>query len=138
MRLNPHYPEYYAAQMGVIHFDARRYEDAVRTLESLRTLDTPVWRANLAAGHAAPGHDDLAQPAVTHLLAAGPTATVARYTGPVLAPYRADREHLAQHLAQRRAAGIAASAALETPAGVAGAPIMRWTRANLSGARARA
>jgi hypothetical protein len=105
MRLNPHYPEYYGAQLGVIYFDARRYADAVRTLESLRTLDTPLWCAYLAASHAALGHDDLAQSAVTHLLAAEPTATVARYTGPALAPYRdnRDREHLAQHL---RSAGL--------------------------------
>jgi adenylate cyclase len=105
MRLNPHYPEYYTAQLGVIYFNAGRYEDAVQTFESLRTLDTPVWCAYLAASHAALGHDALAQSAVTHLLATDPTATVARYTSPGLAPYRddRDREHLAQHL---RSAGL--------------------------------
>jgi hypothetical protein len=76
MRLNPHYPEYYAAQLGVIYFDARRYEDAVRTLPSLRTLDTPLWGAYLAASQAALGHDDLTKSAVTHLLVADPAATV--------------------------------------------------------------
>ena len=105
MRLNPHYPEYYAAQLGTIYFDARRYEEAVRTLESVRILDTPLMRVYLAASHAALGHDDLARSKVTRLLADEPTATVARYTSPALAPYRddRDRQHLAQHL---RSAGL--------------------------------
>jgi adenylate cyclase len=105
MRINPHYPEYYAAQLGQIYFDARRYEDAVRTLESVRTLDTPVMRVYLAASHAALGHDDATRATVARLLADEPAATVAHWTSPVLAPYRddRDREHLAQHL---RKAGL--------------------------------
>lgn len=105
MHINPHYPEYYAAQLGIIYFDARRYEDAVRTFESVRTLDASVWRLYLVASHVALGHDDIAQSAVTRLLADDPAATVARYTSPALAPYRddSDREHLAQHL---RSAGL--------------------------------
>jgi adenylate cyclase len=105
MRINPHYPEYYAAQLGQIYFDARRYEDAVRTLESVRTLDTPLMRVYLAASHAALGHDADAHAVVARLLADQPTATVARWTSQALAPYRndCDREHLAQHL---RKAGL--------------------------------
>ena len=105
MRLNPHYPEYYAAQLGMIYFDARRYVEAVRILESVRTLDTPLMRLYLAASHAALGHSDLAQSEVTRFLAHDPAATVARCTSPALAPYRddGDREHLAEHL---RSAGL--------------------------------
>ena len=94
-----------AALLGANYFDARRYADAVRTLASLRTLDTPLWVAYLAASQAALGYDDLAKSAVTHLLVADPAATVTRYTSTALAPYRddRDREHLAQYL---RRAGL--------------------------------
>ena len=62
MRLNPHYPEWWLLVQGQVYFDARRYEDAIATLESLRTLDTIGVQLYLAASHAAlgdrtePGH----------------------------------------------------------------------------------
>ena len=37
MRLNPHYPDYWVMQLGHIYFDARRYEDAISTLEKLHS-----------------------------------------------------------------------------------------------------
>ena len=40
MRLNPHYPDYWVMQLGPIYFDARRYEDAISTLEKLQSKDT--------------------------------------------------------------------------------------------------
>jgi adenylate cyclase len=105
MRLNPHYPEYYAGQLGIIFFDARRYGDAVRAFESARNLDPPLWRLYLAASHAALGHHGVAHSTISNLLASEPGATVAHYTGPTSAPYRndLDREHLVQHL---RKAGL--------------------------------
>jgi hypothetical protein len=37
MRLNPHYPDYWVMQLGPLYFDARRYEDAISTLEKLHS-----------------------------------------------------------------------------------------------------
>jgi hypothetical protein len=37
MRLDPHYPDYWVMQLGPLYFDARRYEDAISTLEKLHS-----------------------------------------------------------------------------------------------------
>ncbi len=105
MRINPHYPEYYAAQLGQIWFDARQYENAIRTLEGVRVLDTPLMRIYLAASHAALGHDAAARAAIARLQASEPHSTITHWTSPKLAPYRedSDREHLASNL---RKAGL--------------------------------
>ena len=100
MRLNPHYPEYWVMQLGPIYFDARRYEDAIATLESLQTSDSICIQLYLAASHAALGHKDQARAAVTRLMGFDPKATV-RSCGPVvLDPYKEenDREHLRENL----------------------------------------
>ena len=55
MRLNPHYPDYWVMQLGPIYFDARRYEDAISTLEKLQSKDTIGLQLYLAASHAALG-----------------------------------------------------------------------------------
>ena len=52
MRLNPHYPEYWLMLLGSIYFDARRYEDAIATLEGMGTIDTLGNQLYLAASHA--------------------------------------------------------------------------------------
>ena len=100
MRLNPHYPEYWVMQLGPIYFDARRYEDAIATLESLQTSDSICIQLYLAASHAALGHKDQARAAVTRVMGFDPKATV-RSCGPVvLDPYKEenDREHLRENL----------------------------------------
>lgn len=95
MRLNPHYPEWYVAQLGQIYFDARRYAEAVTALESLRSLDTINVRLYLAASHALLGHADEAQKAIVRVLELDTRATVQKRTNAKMAPYRnsEDLEH---------------------------------------------
>jgi adenylate cyclase len=105
MRINPHYPEYYAAQLGQIYFDARQYDNAIKTIEAVRTLDTPLMRIYLAASYAALGQEEAARATVARLIASEPQSTLSHWTSPKLAPYRkdSDREHLAGNL---RKAGL--------------------------------
>jgi len=105
MRLNPHHPEYYADQLGQIYFDARQYENAIRTFDGIRTLSTPTMLVFLAASHAALGHQELAGAAVAKLLASEPQSSVSYWTSRNFAPFRddKDREHLAVNL---RLAGL--------------------------------
>jgi adenylate cyclase len=103
MRLNPHYPEYWLMQLGPIYFDARQYEDAVVTLESLRLLDTVGVQLYLAASHAALSHDDAARIAVSRVLGFDPDMTLQKCAA--IAPYKElrDLEHLRKNL---RKAGL--------------------------------
>jgi adenylate cyclase len=96
MRINPHFPEYYSDQLGQIYFMARRYDEAIRVIEGIQTLDTPSMCVYLAASHAQMGHEEAARAIVRHLLEIDPQATVARWTSQEVAPYREekDREHL--------------------------------------------
>jgi len=61
IKINPHHPEYYTDQLGGIYFDARQYENAIRTFEGLRTLCTPATFVYLAASNAALGHIETAR-----------------------------------------------------------------------------
>jgi adenylate cyclase len=105
MRLNPHYPEFYVMQLGQISFDARQYGKAIAALEGLRSLETVLDRLYLAASHAAAGHADEALRAVKRALELDPEATVTRWAGPELAPYRnpQDAAHFRDNL---RRAGL--------------------------------
>ena len=105
MRLNPHYPEYWVMQFGPIYFDARQYEEAIATLESLRSLDTIGVQLYLAASHAALGHADQARRAVARVIEFDPQATIRRRTVVGMAPYKdpEDLEHLRESL---RKAGL--------------------------------
>jgi adenylate cyclase len=103
IRINPHHPEFYTDQLGMIYFTARQYENAIRTLEGLRTLCTPPTLFHLAASHAALGHVEAARAAVEKLIAREPNSTVSYWVGQT--PYREqrDRDHLAANL---RLAGL--------------------------------
>jgi adenylate cyclase len=103
IKINPHHPEYYADQLGEIYFDARQYENAIRTLEGHRTLCTPGTLIYLAASHAALGHIETARAFVAKLLAMEPQSTVSYWAN--LTPYRdeRDRDHVAVNL---RLAGL--------------------------------
>ncbi len=116
MRLNPHYPEYWVLQLGQIQFDARQYEEAIATLESLRLLDTIAARLYLAASHAALDHDDQARKAVARAIELDPGATLQKCTNPRMAPYKdpKDAEHFRANLRQ---AGLPDQAARQYEAG---------------------
>jgi adenylate cyclase len=105
MRLNPHHPEYWEMQFGPILFDARQYEEAIATLESLRSLDPILVWLYLAANHAALGHDEQARNAVARVIALTPEATIAQCTTPLMAPYKSpdDMQHFRENL---RKAGL--------------------------------
>ena len=105
MRLNPHHPEYWEMQFGPILFDARQYEEAIATLESLHSLDTIFAWLYLAASHAALGHEEQAHAAVARIIALDPSATLAQCTAPSMAPYKnpADLQHFRENL---RKAGL--------------------------------
>jgi adenylate cyclase len=99
MRLNPHYPDYWVMQLGPIYFDARRYEDAISTLEKLPSKDTSV-QLYLAASHAALGHTDQARATIASVIRLDPLATLERLAPTLLAPYKnaSDRDHLRENL----------------------------------------
>ena len=103
MRINPHHPEYYADQLGQIYFDARKYADAIRTFEGIRSLKTPSILVYLAASHAALGHDAVAQKVAAELLSREPQSSAAYWTERI--PYKLDqdRDHMATNL---RRAGL--------------------------------
>ncbi len=105
MRLNPHAPEWYVMQLGQIYYDARQYEQATTTLESLRETDTILIQLCLAASHAALGHVGEAKKAIDRALQLDPQATLQRWASFEKAPYKdpKDLEHLRDGL---RRAGL--------------------------------
>ena len=100
MRLNPHYPDYWVMQLGPIYFDARRYEDAISTLEKLHSKDTIGVQLYLAASHAALGHTDQARATMASVIRLDPLATLERLAPTFLTPYKnaSDRDHLRENL----------------------------------------
>ena len=88
MRLNPHYPDCSVKQLGPIYFDARRYEDAISTLEKLHSRDTIGVQLYLAASHAALGHTDQARANMASVIRLDPLATLERLAPTFLAPYK--------------------------------------------------
>lgn len=105
VRLNPHCPEWYIAQLGQIYFDARQYEEAIATLAGLRSLDTVPIRLTQAASHAALGHREEAARAIQRAFELDPQASLGRWTSAERAPYKEpkDLEHFRSNL---RKAGL--------------------------------
>ncbi len=68
MRLNPRHPDWYFWALGVAYYDARRYEEAVATLESRKQ---PNLKSNLylATAYAQLGRQEQAQATVQKILA---------------------------------------------------------------------
>jgi adenylate cyclase len=99
MRLNPHYPDYWIMQLGPIYFDARRYEDAISTLERLHSKEIGI-QLYLAASHAALGQTDQARSTMASVIRLDPLATLERLAPTFLAPYKkaSDRDHFREHL----------------------------------------
>jgi adenylate cyclase len=105
VRLNPHCPEWYIAQLGQIYFDARQYEEAIATLAGLRSLDTVPIRLTQAASHAALSHREEAARAIQRVFELDPQASLGRWTSAERAPYKEpkDLEHFRSNL---RKAGL--------------------------------
>jgi adenylate cyclase len=105
LRINPHRPDYNVAQLAQIQHDARRYQEALVSIDSIRGMNTALMQVYAASSHAALGQTAAAGAAVARLLAGEPKSSVAYWTGPERAPYRRDedRAHLAANL---KAAGL--------------------------------
>ncbi len=105
MRINAHSPEWFLMQLGQIYFDARQYEQAVTTLENLRSLETTLTRLYLAASHAALDQSSKAEEAIERVLELDPLATLEKWANVKLAPYadQKDLEHFRENL---RKAGL--------------------------------
>jgi TolB-like protein/class 3 adenylate cyclase/Tfp pilus assembly protein PilF len=101
--LDPQFdPSWYWPAVGVVHFIARRYLDAIAALE--RSPVMPSWvHAYLAASCALTGVSDRAAAHVTELLRREPQASASRFAAKE--PYRreSDRKHLIDGL---RRAGL--------------------------------
>ncbi len=102
-KINPHYPEYYADQLGQIYFAAQQYENAIRTLEGIRTIKTPSIFVYLAASHAALGHMESARAVAAELQVIEPKSTVSYWTNLSLYREVKSREHMSVNL---RLAGL--------------------------------
>lgn len=87
MRLNPHHHDWYKSQLGQIYFDAHRYDEAIATFASLRSLDSALMRVYQAASFAAVGNERQAQKSVQRVLELDAGATLEKWTDPKLAPY---------------------------------------------------
>ena len=105
MRLNPHFPQWYVAQLGQIYFDARQYEEAITTLKSLRSLDTILSNLYLAASQAHLGHLGDAKKAIARALELDAGASMQKWGNVKMAPYKnaEDLEHFRDGL---RKAGL--------------------------------
>ena len=101
--INPHPPEYYADQLGEIYFSARQYENAIRTLEGIRSLGTPMTLLCLAASHAALGHQEVAHNFIKELMAREEQSTISFWTKLLCYRDEKDVEHFASNL---RVAGL--------------------------------
>jgi adenylate cyclase len=96
MRLNPHYPEWYVMQLGLIYYDARRYDDAIATIESLSNSETILTDLYLAASHAQLGHENKARQALLGALKFDPKATIRDWVTAEKIPYKNSSYH--EHL----------------------------------------
>jgi adenylate cyclase len=105
IRINAHCPEWFLMQLGQIYHDARQYEDAVSTFESLRTLETVLTRLYLAASYAALGQSIKAEEAIARVLELDPLAKLEKWASVKFAPY-ADPNDLAHFRENLRKAGL--------------------------------
>jgi adenylate cyclase len=102
MRLDPHHPTWYWAELGTAHFVARRYAEAVAAFRHRPNL--PFFcHAYLAACHAQLGEDAAMRGAAAEVLHLRPDFSVAVFTCNESYKLVADQERLARSL---RKAGL--------------------------------
>lgn len=87
MRLNPHYPEWYLAQLVQIYHDARQYEAGLNVNAQVREMETTVLRLYQAACAAGMRRDREAKAAITRVLELDPQASLRKWTDRKMAPY---------------------------------------------------
>ena len=104
MRLDPHHPAWYWIELGVAHFVARRYAEAIVALRHHPNMHYLV-QAYLAACQAQLGEDDAMHAAAAEVLRLRPDFSVAAFVKFQSYKLEADREHLTSSL---RKAGLPA------------------------------
>jgi TolB-like protein len=97
MRLDPHHPTWYWTELGVAHFAARRYAEAVAAIKRRPNLAF-FWQTYLAACHAQLGEDDAMRSAAAEIMRLRPDFSTAVFTAHESFKLEADREHLASSL----------------------------------------
>ena len=102
MQVDPHHPTWYWTELGVAHFVARRYAEAVAAIRH-RATRAYFWQTYLAASYAQLGEEDAMRSAAAEIIRLRPDFSVAVYTSHESFKLEADREHLASSL---RKAGL--------------------------------
>ncbi len=101
MRLDPHHPAWYWIELGVAHFVARRYEEAIIAFRHHPNMHYLV-QAYFAACHAQLGDDDAMHAAAAEVLRLRPDFSVAAFVTFQSYKFAADREHLTNSLHKAR------------------------------------
>jgi adenylate cyclase len=101
-RLNPAAPHWYTWNLGIAHYLARRYDDAVTALRRGRPLGAMAYRW-LAASYAQLGREADAKDAAAEYLKRTPDFSLARHLEMLHFQQAADRDHYAEGL---RKAGL--------------------------------
>jgi len=111
MRLNPRHPDWYLWGLGVAYYDARRYAEAVATLESRKQ---PNLKSNLylAAAYAQVGRQEQAQATVQKILDENPESSIELYGR--AQPYKNETD-LSHYIDGLRKAGIPENPPLALP-----------------------
>jgi adenylate cyclase len=102
MRLDPHHPTWYWTELGLAHFAARRYAEAIAAIRHCPNLQF-IGQVYLAACHAQLGENEAMRVAATDVLRLRPDFLVTVFTAHEAYKHAADREHLASSL---RKAGL--------------------------------
>jgi adenylate cyclase len=105
IRLNPHFPDWYALIIGQVYFTVGRHQEAIVLLEDVLDRGTDLTEAYLilAANYAAAGRDEDARSRIAALLRDYPDAHVSHAVRQ--APYR-NKDDLERYLTLLRRAGL--------------------------------
>ena len=104
MRLDPHHPAWYWQELGMAHFAARRYAEAIAAIRHQPTLQY-TEHVYLAVCYAQLGEEDAMRAAAAEVLRLRPDFSAAAFSNREYFKHAADREHLASSL---RKAGLPA------------------------------
>jgi len=99
MRLDPHHPTWYWTELGVAHFVARWYAEAVAAIR-YRATRAYFWQTYLVASYAQLGEEDAMRSVAAEIMRLRPDFSVAVYTSHESFKLEADREHLASSLSK--------------------------------------
>ncbi len=108
MRLNPYYPAWYLAVLGIAYRITGQYEEAITSLESWRARANPrsaLPYLFLAFTYEEAGRGEEAQAAVAEVLKRKPKASITGYAKSKLFPYK-DPADIERVLDSLRKAGL--------------------------------